>query len=330
MPGAVIFAPQRTTPWPEVPSLLTALVTGPSGDEIHTEDYGRIRVQFPWDRDGKKDDKSSCWVRTVMPWAGKDYGFIAVPRIGMEVIIQFERGNIDRPICTGMVYNGINKPPYGLPGEMDTIALRTNSTKGGGGYHELSFKDKKDAEKIFFQSEKDYEQKIKNNAVITIGMEKKDKGDLTQTVYRHMTETIKTGDVTQTIETGSRITTIKTDDTTKVQTGNMTTTVETGNLSETVSKGNMSTTVSKGNQSTEVSLGNISIKASAGAITVEAAQSITLKVGGNSITIDTTGIKVDGAIVAVKAEAQASVEGALVKVSASGITTVQGAMVKIN
>jgi type VI secretion system secreted protein VgrG len=337
IPAAVTYLAQRTTPWPEVPSLLTATVTGPAGEEIHTDQYGRIRVLFPWDLDGKADEKSSCWVRTVMPWVGSDYGFIAVPRIGMEVIIQFERGNIDRPICTGMVYNGVNKPPYGLPGEMDTFALRTNSTKGGGGYHELSFKDKKDAEKIFFQSEKDYEQKIKNNAVITIGMEKKDKGDLTQTVYRHMTETIKTGDVTQAIETGSRITTIKTDDTTTTTgkstttiTGDTALTIKEGNLSETVSKGDMTTEVSQGNQSTEVSKGNISIKASAGAITVEAAQSITLKVGANSVTIDTTGITIDGAVVGIKAKAQASMEGALVKVAATGIMTVSGAMVNIN
>ena len=120
---------------------------------------------------------------------------IAVPRIGMEVIIQFERGNIDRPICTGMVYNGMNKPPYAMPGDMNKLGIRTNSTKGGGGFHELTFDDTKGSESVFFQSEKDYKEIIKNNAVITIGMEKKDEGNLTQTVYKNSTETIKTGDM---------------------------------------------------------------------------------------------------------------------------------------
>ncbi len=199
------YYPPKVTPWPELPSLLTAVVTGPSGEEIHTDQYGRIKVQFPWDRKGKNDDKTTCWVRTVMPWTGKGYGIVHIPRIGMEVVIQFERGNIDRPICTGMLYNSTNMPPYPLPGDMNKVVLRTHSTKNGSAstYHELSFDDTKDAEKIFFQSEKDYEQKVKNNALINIGMEKKDGGDLTQTVYRHTTETVKTGNRKLTVEKGS-------------------------------------------------------------------------------------------------------------------------------
>ncbi len=337
MPDAVVFKPLRITPWPEVPSLLTALVTGPAGDEIHTDDYGRIKVQFPWDRKGKKDDKTSCFVRTVMPWTGKNYGFIAVPRMGMEVIIQFERGNIDRPICTGMVYNGNNKPPYPLPGEMNKISLRTNSTKGGGGFHELTMDDSKDKEKIFFQSEKDYEEIIKNNAVITVGMEKKDPGDLTQTVYHNHTETIKTGDMTLTVEQGQRTTKIKKSDTLVVEGGSTTTItgdtaieITKGNLSTKVSKGDMSTEVTKGNQSTVVKEGNISVKASAGKIEIEAAQSITLTVAGNSITIDTTGIKIKGAIVDITADGQASMKAAVIEVKASGMTTVMGSVVNIN
>ncbi|OZA10158.1 MAG: hypothetical protein B7Y02_11250 [Rhodobacterales bacterium 17-64-5] len=345
MPDAVTFKPHRITPWPEVPSLLTAMVTGPSGEEIYTDTYGRIRIQFPWDRIGKKDDKSSCWVRTVMPWTGKNFGFIAVPRIGMEVIIQFERGNIDRPICTGMVYDGAHMAPENLantpantvPAAMDTLTLRTNSTKGGGGFHELSMKDEKGKEKVFFQSEKDYEQKIKNNAVITIGMEKKDKGDLTQTIYHNKTETIKMGNLTQTVETGSRITKIKTNDTTTVTgasttkiTGDTSLEIQKGDFSEKVSEGDMSTEVSKGDMSVLLPDGDISVKATAGKIEIEAGTSITLKVGGNSITIDTSGIKVNGDAVSITAGGQACMEGAIIKVAASGTTTVQGGFVKIN
>ncbi|MGV8986892.1 MAG: type VI secretion system Vgr family protein [Cypionkella sp.] len=337
MPSAIPFKPLKVTPWPEIPSLLTAIVTGPKGEEIHTDEYGRIKVQFPWDRVGKKDDKSSCWVRTVMPWTGKDWGFIAVPRIGMEVIIQFERGNIDRPICTGMVYNGVNKPPYAMPGDMNKLGLRTNSTKGGGGFHELTFDDTKDAESVFFQSEKDYKQIIKNNAEITIGMEKKDDGNLTQTVYKNMTETIKTGDVTQTIETGNRITSVKTDDTTKVEgkstttiTGNTALEVKQGNLTEKVAMGNMSTEVSMGNQDTQVKLGNITVKAALGKIEIEAMQSIELKVGANSVKIDQMGVTVTGMMVKVEGKVQTEVKGLMTTVSGDAMLTLKGGITMIN
>ncbi|MBI1172551.1 type VI secretion system tip protein VgrG [bacterium] len=337
MPSATPYRPLRQTPWPEVPGLLTAVVTGPSGEEIYTDEYGRIKVQFPWDRVGTLDDKSSCWVRAVMPWTGKQWGFVAIPRIGMEVIIQFERGNIDRPICTGMVYDGINKQPYGMPSEMNKLGLRTNSTKGGGGFHELTFDDTKDSESVFFQSEKDYKQLIKNNAEITIGMEKKSDGNLTQTVYKNMTETIKTGDVTQTIEQGNRITKVKTDDTTTVE-GKSTTTI-TGNTALEVKQGNLSEKISTGNMSTAVSMGNISIKADLGKIEVEAMQSIELKVGGSSIKIDQMGITIKGTMnvnveaplkVGIKSDLMTSVEGTMTEVKASGILTLNGALTMIN
>ena len=206
-PSSVSYKPAKKTPWPEVPALLTALVTGPAGEEIHTDKYGRIKVQFPWDRKGKKDDKTTCWVRTVMPWTGKGYGIVAIPRIGMEVVIQFERGNIDRPICTGMLYNSTNMPPYGLPGEMNRFVVRTQSTKGGGAsnFHELSFDDTKGKELTYFQSEKDYKELVKNNATINIG------GSLTQTVHVNTTETVETGERKLDVQAGSETTTIAND-----------------------------------------------------------------------------------------------------------------------
>ena len=339
MPSAVPFKPLKETPWPEVPSLLTAVVTGPGGDEIHTDLYGRIKVQFPWDRLGKKDDTSTCFVRSVMPWTGNKWGFLAVPRIGMEVIIQFERGNIDRPICTGMVYNGDNKPPYDLPGEMNKMGWRTNTTKGGGGFHELTMDDTKGSESVFFQSEKNYKQIIKNDAEITIGMEKKDPGDLTQTIFHNFTEIIKTGDVSQKIESGSRITFVNTDDTTTIMgksaatiTGDTSVEITDGNLAEKVGKGNMETEVSQGNQRVTVNQGNINMEATAGSITIEAGQSITLKVGTNSITIDTTGVKIEGAIFSATGKASAElVSNGMVKVDGGPMVTISGmTMVKIN
>jgi type VI secretion system secreted protein VgrG len=335
---SVQFRPPRQTAWPEVPALLTAIVTGPGGEEIHTDEYGRIKVQFPWDREGKNDDKTSCWVRSVMPWTGKDWGMQSIPRIGMEVIIQFERGNIDRPYCTGMVYNGVNKPPYPLPAEMTKTGIRTNSSKGGGGFHELTFDDKKDAETVFFQSEKDYKQIVKNNAEITIGMEKQDEGSLVQTIYKDSTETIKTGDMKLVIETGSRITDIKTDETTTIEgksthkiTGDTSLEVTTGNLSEKISSGNMSTEVSMGNQSTKVSMGNVTIDAELGKVAITALQEITLTVGGSSIKIDQVGVTITGAVkVSVSGGAMTEVGAPMVKVAGQAMVQVQGGIVMIN
>ena len=334
--SAVPFRPVQQTPWPAVPSLLTAKVTGPDGDEIYTDEYGRIKVIFPWDRLGKAKESSSCWVRSVLPWTGKDWGWQSIPRIGMEVIIQFERGNIDRPYCTGMVYNGVNKPPYALPDEMTKTGLRTNSSKGGGGFHELTFDDKKDAEKIFFQSQKDYQQLVKNNATITIGMETKDPGDLKQTIYHSKVENIETGDTTLEVKKGNRITKVKTDDTTTIE-GNSTTeitgdtglTIKTGNLKEKVDSGNVTLDVSKGNLTQTISKGNVTIDATGGKVTIKAAMEISLEVGGTKVTIGPAGVKIEGPTITLDAKAMAEVKGAVVMVKGSGMTQISGGVVMV-
>lgn len=324
---SVQYRPERLTPWPEVPSLLTAIVTGKSGEEIHTDENGRIKIMFPWDRDGKGDETTSCWVRVVMPWAGNKWGWQSIPRMGMEVIIQFERGNIDRPICTGMVYNAVNKLPFALPDEMTKTGLRTNTTKGGGGFHELSFDDKKDAEKIFFQSERDYEQVIKNNAVISIGADKKKPGSLTQTIHQDKLENIMEGDTTLDVKKGNRITKVKTDDTTTVEgkstteiTGDTSLTIKTGNLTEEVSTGNMKTTVSKG---------SITVDATAGKITISAAQSIELKVGASSIKIDPAGVTVTGPTITLDGKAMTEVKAPTVAVKGMAMVEVSAPMIMI-
>ena len=329
---SVPFRPPKGTKWPEVPSLLTAVVTGPGGEEIHTDEYGRIKVMFPWDREGKNDDKTSCWVRSVMPWTGKDWGMFSVPRIGMEVIIQFERGNIDRPYCTGMVYNGVNQPPYPLPAEMTKTGIRTNSSKGGGGFHELTFDDKKGSETVFLQSEKDYKEIIKNNAVITIGMEKKDKGDLTQTIYRHKTETLKTGDHTFSIESGSESVTISKDQTETIGENRS---ITIGKNTELTVGENRETTVGADNTETigsnsELTIGSDYTITVGGKITIEAGTEISLTVGGSKITIGPASIILKSTKISVESQAMTEVKGAVVKVAGSGMVEVQGGMVKIN
>ncbi|ESW90496.1 type IV secretion protein Rhs [Mesorhizobium sp. LSJC285A00] len=162
-PTSVAYRPPRITPRPIMRGPQTATVVGPSGEEIFTDKYARVKVQFHWDRLGKKDQKSSCFVRVSQTWAGSGWGFIQIPRIGQEVIVDFIEGNPDLPIITGRVYNASQMPPYGLPGNATQSGWKSNSSKGGGGYNELMFEDKAGSELVNFQAQKDHHLLIKND-----------------------------------------------------------------------------------------------------------------------------------------------------------------------
>jgi len=165
------FRPQRITPKPVVQGPQTAVVVGPSGEEIYPDKYGRVKVQFFWDRLGKKDENSSCWVRVSQPWAGKNWGAINIPRIGQEVIVEFLEGDPDRPIITGRVYNADQMPPYALPDNMTRTTFLSRSTKNGtsSNYNELRFEDKKDDEQIFMNAEKDMDWRVEKESREFVG-----------------------------------------------------------------------------------------------------------------------------------------------------------------
>ncbi|EAQ03157.1 Rhs-family protein [Pseudooceanicola batsensis HTCC2597] len=348
IPKSEPFRAPQTTPWPEIAGLQTAMVTGPSGEEIHTDEYGRIKVQFHWDRMGKKDDKTTCWVRCVMPWTGKNWGMIHIPRIGQEVVIQFEEGDPDRPFCTGMLYNGETKPPYALPANMTQTGIVTRSTKSGSAstFNELIFEDKKDAEFVRLQSERDYKETIKNNAEITIGLEHKDKGDLTQTIHRHKTETLNTGDHTFTVKAGNQTVFVKKDHdetiegkSTNTITGNYTETVKQGNFAQTVKMGNytqsidtgnLTRTVKIGNYNETVKTGNYGLKTSLGSISEEALQKIEMKVGANSIKIDQTGVTIKGMMIKIEGTAMLQTKAPMIKEDASAVLILKGGVTMIN
>jgi type VI secretion system secreted protein VgrG len=148
IPDSVVFRPARVTPKPVVRGCQTAIVTGPSGEEIYPDKYGRVKVQFHWDREGKKDENTSCWIRVSQIHAGQGWGTMLVPRIGEEVIVDFLEGDPDRPIIIGRVYHAENMPPYDLPGSKNLYGMKSNSTKGGGGYNEYVFDDTKSNELI--------------------------------------------------------------------------------------------------------------------------------------------------------------------------------------
>ncbi|MBA1147436.1 type VI secretion system tip protein VgrG [Ectothiorhodospiraceae bacterium WFHF3C12] len=159
------FRPVRRTPRPTVHGPQTAVVVGKSGEEIWTDKYGRVKLQFHWDRNGGADENSSCWVRVASVWAGRKWGGIHIPRIGQEVIVDFLEGDPDRPIVTGRVYNADNMPPYELPAEKTRSGIKSRSTKGGSAenFNELRFEDSKGDEHVFLHAEKDLRERVKNN-----------------------------------------------------------------------------------------------------------------------------------------------------------------------
>jgi type VI secretion system secreted protein VgrG len=172
IPYPVPFRPARTTPVPFMQGLQTAMVVGPPGEEIYVDKYGRVKVQFHWDREGKYNDKSSCWMRVSQNWAGKRWGTMFIPRIGQEVIVDFLEGDPDQPIITGCVYNGNAMPPYELPAEKTKSTIKTNSSKGGSGFNEIRFEDKKGDEQLFIHGEKDFDLRIKEDTREFTGSER--------------------------------------------------------------------------------------------------------------------------------------------------------------
>lgn len=163
IPHEVLYRPPRVTPRPVVEGVQTAIVVGPSGEEIYTDEHGRVKVQFHWDREGQRDENSSCWIRVSQAWAGAGWGAVYLPRIGHEVIVSFLEGDPDRPIITGRVYHGSNKPPYPLPDEKTKSTIKSDSSLGGDGFNELRFEDKKGEEEIFLHGEKNWTIVIEND-----------------------------------------------------------------------------------------------------------------------------------------------------------------------
>lgn len=153
-------------------ALETATVVGPPGEEIHTDALGRVKVQFHWDLDGARDDRSSCWLRVATPWAGAGWGFQFVPRVGMEVLVGFLGGDLDRPVVVGALHNGLHAPTHPLPRSRSRSGIRTQSTPGGGGYNEIAFEDRAGGEQVVIRAQRDLDASIENDATETVGRDK--------------------------------------------------------------------------------------------------------------------------------------------------------------
>lgn len=203
-PLTVPFRPPRVTPRARVHGAQTATVVGKSGEEIWTDSYGRIKVQFHWDQQGKKDENSSCWMRVAQGWAGQGWGIMFLPRIGQEVIVSFLEGNPDRPIVTGSVYNAEKTVPYALPGEQTKSTIKSYSSKGGGGNNEIRFEDKKDSEEVYVHAQKDMTIKVENDR-------KKDVlHDEINTIKNDRTTTIQEGNEKLVVSKGDRTVQVET------------------------------------------------------------------------------------------------------------------------
>ena len=173
-PWTVSFRPALDHPKPRILGSQSAVVTGPPGEEIHCDEYGRVKVQFFWDRHGQADDKTSCWLRVSSSWAGDQYGAIAIPRVGMEVLITFLEGDPDQPLITGCLYHKENAVPYELPANKTRSVFKTLSSPGGGGYNELRIEDRKGAEQIYVHAQRDWDQNIEHDQKIRVGHERHD------------------------------------------------------------------------------------------------------------------------------------------------------------
>ena len=173
-PWDAIFRSQRVYRKPRISGSQTAIVTGPKGEDIHCDPYGRVKVRFFWDRAGHFDDGSSCWVRVVSNWAGNRYGGVTIPRVGMEVLVTFMEGDPDKPLISGCLTNSANAAPYPLPAHKTRTVLRSCSSPGNQGFNELHLEDRAGQELIYLRAQRDMEQKVENDSRLEIGNERRE------------------------------------------------------------------------------------------------------------------------------------------------------------
>lgn len=313
------FRPPRENRKPSIRGPQTAVVTGPNGAELHTDKYGRVKLKFHWDRHGKADPTSSCWVRVSSALAGKNWGHIYLPRVGQEVIVEFLEGDPDRPIVTGRVYNKDQMPPYELPANATKSTMKSMSSKAGDAttFNELRFEDKKDAEEVYFHAQKDFNRVVENNDTLKVGYDKKDKGDQTIQIYHDRALTVGNNE-TIIIGKGDGM-----------QDGNQTVTIN-KHRTVTLKTGDDTLNVKAGNRATTIAQGNDTLKLSAGAHTTDAATSITLKVGSNKIVINQQGITIQGLMVKITADTNLEMSGLNSKLAGTAMLTLTGGIVKIN
>jgi type VI secretion system secreted protein VgrG len=297
LPDSIPYRPMQKTPKPSIQGSQTAVVVGPSGEEIHCDLYGRVRIQFHWDRGGENDGTDVCWARVAQSIAGKKWGVLFTPRIGQEVVVTFLDGDPDRPLVTGVVYNAEQMPPYELDANKTQSGWKTRSSKGGNPetYNEIKFEDKKGSEQISIHAEKDMSVSVENDYSISVDH------DLSQTIKNDKSETVTKN--TTIIVDGTHTETIKKNTKITVSEGDLEETVTAGKLSRTV--GSDVSDIFKAGHTENVTA---TYQLSAKKVEITGTSEIAVTVGGSSIKINAGGITVQS----------------------SGIVTNKGSMIKLN
>ncbi len=285
-PNDRVFRAPLVTPRPLVHGPQTAKVVGKDGEEIDVDQYGRVLVQFFWDR----EQRPSRRVRVAQVWSGAKWGGQVIPRIGQEVVVEFLEGDPDRPLVVGTVYNDKMQLPYELPANQTMSGLKSNSSKGGSGYNEFVFEDKKGSETIRMHAQKDHEVVILDSESRTIGasFEKQAKGDPSRST------TLKKGDDKLTVEQGDHV-----------------------------------TTVSVGDQTVDVTAGNQTVKVGQ-CISITAGLKIELTVGPSKITLDPSGVTIKAPMIQLQADGVLKAQAPVVQVNADGVLMLKGAVTMIN
>ena len=327
------FRPARTTPKPVIQGAQTALVVGASGDEIYTDKYGRVKVQFPWDRQGKKDENSSCWVRVAQVWAGKNWGAMHIPRIGQEVLVSFLEGDPDRPIITGRVYNADQMPPYDLPANSTQSGIKSRSSKEGStsNFNEIRFEDKKDGELLYMQAEKDFQSLVKNDETTEVKHDRTDKvgNNETVTVTKDQSTTINgqetrkvAKDRTTNIDGTEKLTVGKDQ---KIDVGAAFALTAADQITLTTGASSL---VMKKDGTIEIKGMTITLTGS-DSVTVKGNTGVTVQVSSTSVKLDPAQVKISATMIGINGSAQTQVQGAMVQLSASGIAQISGPMIMV-
>lgn len=291
-PGDMPWRPAQSPPRPRMEGLHSALVIGPDNEEIHTDELGRVKIRFRWDRRKDATPGGAIWVRVMQPWSGANTGWTFIPRVGTEVGVNFVDGDPDRPIVVGQIHNGEQHPPWPLPEQKTRSGLRTRSTPGGGEQNcsEFWFDDKKGSELVCLHAERDLKVEVEN--------------DSTHEITKNRRATIAEGNDTVTVQQGSR-------------------TID-------VPMGDHTIKSKQGNIALQTDMGDITIKTSLGAVSVEAMRSLTLKVGQSTITLDQTGVTIKGMQVQVEGQIMTSIKAPITQLDADGMLKASGGIMMLN
>jgi type VI secretion system secreted protein VgrG len=301
LPAARPWRPVPRVPRPVMAGMFSAEVIGPDGDEIYTDELGRIKLRFRWDHRRDATDGNGVWVRVMQAWSGPTMGWSFTPRVGTEVAVAFMDGDPDRPVVVGQLHNGNQKPPFPLPDQKTKSGLRTRSTPNGGDANvsEFWFDDKKGAEEVFLHAERNLTVEVEHDAKTTVDNDR--------------SVTVTQGDDSHTVSQGNRA----------VE-------VSEGNDSVTVKLGNRTVDVTEGNHTIKSTAGDIAIKTALGAVTVEAMQSITLKVGSSTVTLDQSGVTIKGLTLQFEGTVMTTVKAPITQINASGMMKATAGIMMLN